>query len=402
MLNVEDWAEIRRLHFSEGLGIKTIARRLGIARNTVRMAVRSSEPPKYQRAAAGSKVDAYEPQIRALLKDDPAMPATVIAERIEWPGGMTVLKDRVRELRPVYAPVDPSQRTSYRPGELAQWDLWFPAVDIPLGYGQTARLPVIVGVAGYSRVIVARMIGSRETHDVLGGHLACLLDLGAVPREGVYDSEPAIGRRRGERIEFTEAFQAFRGVLGMGGYICKPRDPEAKGLVERANRYLETSFLPGRTFDSVADFNAQLHQWLVRANTRVHATLRCRPVDRLYEDRGAMLPLPPVLPDVAWRSAIRLGRDHYVRVATNDYSVHPKAIGRRVEISMDLDWVVVTCAGEEVARHARTLTRHRTITDAAHGRAARLLREAAAAPPPAEVDVEQRDLAVYDQILGVA
>lgn len=154
----------------------------------MRAAVRSDEPPRYHREATGSRVDTFEPEIRRLLQADPKMPATVIAERIDWPGGMTVLKERVRELRPLFVPVDPSQRTVYAPGQLGQWNLWFPAVDIPLGYGQTCRLPVIVGVSGYSRVIVGRMIGSRETHDVLGGHLACLVDLGGVPREGVYDS----------------------------------------------------------------------------------------------------------------------------------------------------------------------------------------------------------------------
>jgi transposase len=36
---------------------------------------------------------------------------------------------------------------------------------------------------------------------------------------------------------------AFRGMLGTRVIQCRPRDPEAKGLVERANGYLETSFL---------------------------------------------------------------------------------------------------------------------------------------------------------------
>jgi len=49
MINVDDWAEIRRLYFSEGLGIKTISRQLSVARNTVRTAVRGSNPPNYQR-----------------------------------------------------------------------------------------------------------------------------------------------------------------------------------------------------------------------------------------------------------------------------------------------------------------------------------------------------------------
>ena len=64
---MEDWAEIRRLHRAEGLGIKTIARRLGVARNTVRAAVGSEAPPRYERAPQGSIVDGVEPEIRELL-----------------------------------------------------------------------------------------------------------------------------------------------------------------------------------------------------------------------------------------------------------------------------------------------------------------------------------------------
>lgn len=402
MLKVEDWAEIRRLAMSEGLSIKEIARRLGVARNTVRGALRSSEPPAYRRDARGSIVDAVEPQIRGLLAEFPRMPATVIAERIGWSRGLTQLKVRVRELRPLYLPPDPCQRTEYAPGELAQWDLWFPPVAVPVGADQTAKLPVIVGVSGYSRWMVARMIPSREAHDILGGHLACLRDLGAVPRKGVYDNEAALVSRHGGRVALSAPFQAFRGTLGMGVIVCRPGDPEAKGLVERANGYLETSFLPGRTFAGVDDFNTQLHAWLARANSRSHRVLQCRPADRIAEDRGAMLRFPPVLPDVAWRFSTRLGRDHFVRAHTCDYSVHPRVIGRRVEVGVDLDWVVVTCDGTEVARHRRSFAKHRTILDPAHGRARRALREQGTATTPAMTDVEERDLTDYDRALGVA
>lgn len=123
---MEDWAEIRRLHRAEGMPIKAIARCLGVGRNTVRRALAAEEPPKYERPAKGSIVDAVEPQIRQLLAAWPDMPATVIAERVGWERSLTVLKDRVRVLRPLFVPVDPASRTEYRPGELAQCDLWFP------------------------------------------------------------------------------------------------------------------------------------------------------------------------------------------------------------------------------------------------------------------------------------
>jgi transposase len=402
MYDVEAWAEIRRLGLSEGVAIKEIVRRTGVARNTVRAALRSSEPPGYVRPSKGSVVDAFEPEIRRLLMTDPRMAATVIAERIEWERGITVLKDRVRELRPLFVPADPSGRSTYRPGELAQWDLWFPERRIPVGFGQSAILPVIVGVSGFSRTIVAEMICSKQTHDVLDGHGACLVQLGGVPKLGVYDGEPAISSRRSGKVVYTQEFSRFRGTLAMGAYVCKPGDPEAKGMVERAIRYLTTSFLPGRTFSSPADFNVQLHDWIAaRANVRLHATLRARPIDLIAEDRAAMRALPSPMPDTAWHATVRLGRDHWIRHATNDYSVHPRAVGRRVEIRADLENVVVTLAGEIVARHDRCWAKHHTITDPAHELAAKVMRtfELAIAD---DDQVEVRDLTVYDRLDGAA
>jgi transposase len=89
---------------------------------------------------------------------------------------------------------------------------------------------------------------------------------------------------------------AFRGTLGIRVLQCRAGDPEAKGLVERFNGYLETSFLPGRSFTSLGDFNIQLAGWLERANQCRHRRLGCRPVDRWAADCVAMLALSPVAP----------------------------------------------------------------------------------------------------------
>ena len=93
--------------------------------------------------------------------------------------------------------------------------------------------------------------------------------------------------------------------------------------------------------------------WLVEANHRIHATTKVRPAEAVYEDRGALLAFPPVMPDTAWRLSTRLPRDHYVSVATNDYSVNPRFVGRRVDVRVTLDEVVATGEGTEVARHRR-------------------------------------------------
>jgi hypothetical protein len=113
-----------------------------------------------------------------------------------------------------------------------------------------------------------------------------------------------------------------------------------------------------------------------------------------------MLPFPPVLPDPTWRFSTRLPRDHYVRVDTNDYSVNPRFIGRRVDVRVSLDEVVATCEGTEVARHRRFLGKHQTLIAPEHMRILRAMRaEAALAATPArDTHVEERDLTVYDRI----
>ncbi|WP_251053073.1 integrase core domain-containing protein [Streptomyces sp. ISL-63] len=114
----------------------------------------------------------------------------------------------------------------------------------------------------------------------------------------VRDNESGIGQGK-----LTTRFAAFAGMLAVKVFLCRPRDPEAKGLVERANGYLETSFLPGRAFSGPDDFNTQLTDWLNIANRRIHRALGTRPAERWEADRAgharpaahrsaALVPLP--------------------------------------------------------------------------------------------------------------
>jgi transposase len=285
-------------------------------------------------------------------------------------------------------------------------DFWFPDIEVPVGFGQTRtakHLPVLTMVTGYARWDSAVLIPTRRSEDLFAGWWQLIETLGAVPRVLVWDGEGAIGRWRGRRSELTVECQAFRGTLGTKVIVCRPRDPEAKGLVERLHDYLERSFLPGRTFISPGDFNTQLQGFLVRANTRQHRVLGCRPADRIEGDRAAMLALPPVPPAVGWRSSTRLARDHYVRLDSNDYSVHPGVIGRRIDIHADLNRVRVFCDGRLVADHERIWARHQTISTADHLAAARALRRdrLEILQPTHEPDVEQRRLTDYDTALGL-
>jgi transposase len=406
VLSVDDWAEIRRLHRAEGLSVRAIARVRGVSRNTVRNALKAVGPPTYRRRPGGSVVDAVEPRIRELLQTYPRMPATVIAERIGWQRSIRVLSGRVAELRPLYLPPDPSDRTTYLAGEIAQHDFWFPPIELPVGFGQTRsakQLPMLTMITGYARHVDGVLIPSRTAEDLFAGWWQLISRLGAVPRTLVWDGEGAVGRYRRGVPALTAETQAFRGVLGTKVVILRPADPEAKGLLERVHGYLETSFLPGRTFTGPADFNAQLGEFFAQANRRWRRAMGCAPADRIAADKAAMLALPPVAPVTGWRASLRLPRDYYLRYDTNDYSVDPAVIGRRIEVVADLQRVRAFCDGKLVADHERVWARHQTLTDQAHRRAAIALRRDLlhVVSPPAEPDVQIRCLADYDDALGL-
>jgi hypothetical protein len=381
------------------MSVRAIAKQLGLSRVTVTRAVQAAGPPQYHRGPSPSAFDEYEHDVRRLLQATPSMPASVIAERVGWTGSSSWFRKKVAQLKPEFAPKDPADRITYRAGDQAQCDLWFPPAEIPLGDGRSGSPPVLVIVASCSRFITAVMLPSRTTPDLLAGMWSLLSgQLGAVPHRLIWDNEAGIGRRN----KLAEGVSAFCGALGTKIVQLKPFDPESKGIVERANQFLETSFLPGRSFASVADFNEQLASWLPTANSRTVRSLRARPTDRITEDRMAMLPVPPP-PPVGFHSRIRLPRDYYVRVFGNDYSVDPAAIGRMIDVHANLSHVTAWLNGDLIASHARAMGSAATITDPEHVSAAKRLRERFQTPAPTQVPESlERDLADYDTAFGVS
>src|SRR3990170_1049513 len=385
------------MYFVGRVSIKEIVRRTGLSRNTVRRAWRAGEPPRYRRPPRPSKLDPFREEIHRLLRSDARLPGKRIRELLEeqgYAGGKSILDDYLREVRPLFQRQRTFQRTSYRPGVLCQFDLWQPSREVAVGSGQTRRGCVVVGCLPYSRAGAGTLVFSKEAPDLLYGIGACLVKLGALPETLVWDREGALHAGGGRP---SEPFAALCGELRVGWRFLEPHDPQSKGVVERLQGYMETSFEPGRSFVGPFDFQEQLDRWFgERANLRFHRTLRCRPVDRLLEELQVMRPLPERLPDVDRRLVTRVPPDPYVRVDGNDYSLDPRLVGRRVELRISQQELLAVAfdTGELACRHRRSFARHRTITALEHARALRELRGA-----PAEPEVETRPLARYDALI---
>jgi transposase len=372
-----------------------------MSRNTIRSALRSSAAPRYSRPSTVSKLDPFKDEIHRLLKADAKLTGQRIRELIAplgFDGGKTIVDDYLRQVRPLFDPPRTFQRTIYRPGEICQFDLWEPKAEIPVGHGQTRKGWVVIACLGYSRAGAGALIFSKQTEDLLFGIRRCLWSLGALPGTLVWDRQAGLHAGDGRP---TAAFAAFCGALKVGWHFCERGDPQAKGVVERLQDFIERSFEPGRVAANELDYQLQLDCWFdTRANPRMHKTLRCRPIDRLLEERQVMAPLPATAPDTDRRWVLRVPPDPYLRFDSCDYSLDPALVGRPVEARVtDREVLAVALdTGELACRHARSFARHRTLTALEHARTLKTQR--AERRGHAEPVVEVRSLAAYDALIA--
>ena len=194
-------------------------------------------------------------------------------------------------------------------------------------------------------------------------------------------------------------FGAFR----LNPVILGARKPESKGQVERTIGYLETSFLPLRTFESLADLQAQHDDWAVtKAYRRHHRRIGAKVGDAWRAEQGFLAPIPDPLPDTHRHTEVRVTKDGFCRIGDVDYSVPPGLSGRRLQAKISMTEVMVFCEGRQIARHTRSFIPADVVLDPVHARQLRLAREAARRLNQRNPDMAGVDLARYDALTGVS
>lgn len=405
---MRDWAEVHRLFERERLNKTAIASRLGMSRPTVRRLLEMAEPPRYERATAGSKLDPHGDAIAAMLDEDPKVPATVILEHLRrdgYEGGITILKEHVATLRPAFAAARCFQRTTYLPGELAHGDWWEPKdTQIPVGAGATRKAYGWVTTLPHSAAHAAVFSLSKTMADLLHAMVGCFSRLGGVPDAMVVDNDSSIvADGVGRNAVLHPEVVALCGYLRLKLIVLEPGRPESKGQVERTNGYLETSFLPLRSFLDIDDLQSQHDGWTEQvAYRRHHRRVGARVGEAWRVERGYLHALPDPLPDVDIRTEVRVQKDGFVRVGSADYSVPPGLAGRRVHVRLSPHEVVIHLEATEIARHRRSFVPADVVIDPRHARALRLAREARSHLAAGDVDLGAIDLCAYDALAGVS
>jgi len=403
---VQDWAEVHRLFVREGWPKAKIAVKLGMSRNTVSRLLALGEPPAYRRPAPGSKLDAHRGSILRMLDEDARVAATVILERLRrdgYGGGISILKEYVAEVRPQFLGARSFQRTSYLPGEIGHTDWWELPLSVPVGKGACRPVFGLVTTLPHSAAHATVFCFSKGVADFLPAFSGTLQRLGGVPEAVAVDRDTSIVVPHSRPARLHPEVEALFGAFRIRPVILKPRRPESKGQVERTVGYLEGSFLPLRCFGDIEDLQVQHDRWAAEvAFCRHHRRVGGKVGDAWAVERGFLGPLPDPLPDVCWRTEVRVTRDGFCRIADADYSVPPGLSGRRLQTRVSPTEVVICCEGAEIARHRRSFVPADVILDARHARALRLAREAEGRLRAADPDLPEVDLARYDRLVGVS
>jgi hypothetical protein len=244
---------------------------------------------------------------------------------------------------------------------------------------------------------------SQTTADAVPALLGCLERLGGVPAKLVIDRDSSLAVcARGARPRPVDELAALLGALAMGHIVLPARSPQAKGSVERSNGYLETSFLPLRSFSGLADLQAQSDDWTqTTAWPRHHRRLGARVIEALAVERAELAVLPDPLPQVDRHIEVRASRDGFVRVAGVDYSLPPGYAQRRLAVRLSLHDLRIFCEGRQIAAHLRSYVPADVVRDGEHMTALAAARLAQRRLRAGEPELPAVDLARYDALVGV-
>ena len=356
MRSAMEWAQVRALA-ADGISKSEIARRLGMNWRTVDKYVEADEPPRYERAPAGSMLDPLEPVLRRLLEEWPEIKAPRVTEILRedhgYTGSVDLVRRRLAQLRP--RQVRPAQRTGYRPGQVLQLD-WGEMPTRPKIAGRERRIYALVATLPYSGAQTAHFSFDLTAESFLEGHVRIFDWLGGVTRECVYDNlRSAVARRDGDRITWNQRFLALRGHYAFHATACTPATPREKGSVEGGVRHLKSGFWPARRFGCLGELDEQYAHWRDRiCNRRIHATGRFPVWERLAHEREVLRALPPARFDFCGARPVRVPLDGYLKLGGNFYRAPVALVHQRVELRFDRDHVWIRHAGADVAGYERS------------------------------------------------
>jgi len=317
----------------QGLSERQIAKRLGISRPTVHKYLEDPEACERGRRPVEreSKLDPYEGNVRAWLKEDPEYKAIWIYDHLKplgYTGSYDVVKRKVHELK------EESQRIAYmrfesEPGCQAQVD--FGEFQVEREDGSIGKYYLFCMILGYSRKIYGEFIEKCDLPTFLDCHIRAFAFLGGVPGEILYDRmrNVYIGKVAG-KTRFNSTVQGFALHYGFKPVVAPAYAAWVKGKVERPYSFIREGFWRGYGFTCLPTANRDLSEWLQVKDERVHGTTHEVVRVRFERELPFLKPVPAQAFDTSYRVYRKVHKDCTVRFEGNSYVVPHTLVGKAI------------------------------------------------------------------------
>ena len=369
MIDYETFARIHDCRDRQGLTIIQIARTLGLNRKTVVKWLARRRYAPQQRHPRNSILDPFKGRITRLLDTHPYS-AQQIFQRLReegYRGGVTIVRDYVRRIRPTKLPV--YLKLHFAPGECAQID-WGSFGTVAVG-NTRRRLSFFVIVLAYSRLMYIEFTVSQTMEHFLACHEHAFTAFGGVPAKIMVDNlkSAVLQRLAGVAPVFNPRYVDFARHYGFAIAPCNVARANEKGRVESGVGYVKKNFLRGLELTELSAIQAAAHVWLdTIANVRIHGETHQRPVDLFAQERPHLLPLNQHRYDVARPATTIASSQFRITLDTNRYSVPYAFAHRRLTVKAYPDRICIYFDTELIARHKRSYARHQDIEDPEHAK----------------------------------
>ena len=372
MIEPDSVRQLRELK-QKGLGVKRIARELGIARNTVRRYLREGPAAETQERPTARALDDDGRRVALELFESEAQSNAIVLADLMRARGYAVSARTLQKLtsarrRELRAAALASVRYETAPG--AQMQIDFGQKLVWLGR-ELVRVHLLVAVLSYSRRLFVKAFLAERQDDWREGIAAAFRHFGGVTRTLLGDNARALvvaHNRAAQTVTFHPTYLAFCRDWDVVPRACAPYRARTKGKTESGVKYVKRNALAGRRFESFAQLEMHLACWMEQADLRVHGTTHETPRDRfLRDEQRALRQLPrAAMPTRERRLERRVANDSFVDVDTVRYSVPHRLVRDRVTVHVGDDTVRIFDGHVVVATHRRSSEPFAVVSDPAH------------------------------------
>lgn len=370
MISIETQAEILAKFYNDKRTVRSIARELGINRDTVRRTVlRRTVAESVTTSSRQSILDAFKPAVDEILLREPLCTSSALLNKLRplgYTGGITCLRSYVRKKREqIVRPRQAFLRLEFAPGEAAQVD-WGEFGDV---FDDGIKIHCFGMVLAHSRLIYIEFTRSEKFEEFIRCHENAFKYFGGVTRQCWYDNlTTAVTERVGGLVKFNARFMTYMGHHHTRPHACNVARGNEKGRVEDLIKYIRMNFWPARKFKDFTDLNQQAEDWRDKiANQREHRSTKQIPRIHFERDeKSTLMALNPHRYDTDEILSRVVPSDFHVLYETNRYSVPWTLAGITVTVRVDAESIRTYYDGQFVCGHTRSYLKHKVFTNPDH------------------------------------